>query len=245
MPAVAGLLMARELEMLGRCLDSPDRPVVAVIGGTKVSDKIAVLTHLASKVDTVLVGGGMVAAFLAASGHMDANTDDLPEIEAARSLMKDSTARILIPTDVISAAELSEYSEPTTTGVTNISVGALVLDIGPESAATYAAEIASAATVIWNGPMGVFEWPAFAVGTTAVAQAIAANEDCVSVVGGGSTAEAVGALRLRDRITHVSTGGGASLEFLEGKTLPGVAALLDGIELEPESDDEPTEESDQ
>jgi phosphoglycerate kinase len=245
MPAVAGLLMARELEMLGRCLDSPDRPVVAVIGGTKVSDKIAVLTHLASKVDTVLVGGGMVAAFLAASGHMDGNTDDLPEIEAARSLMKDSTARILIPTDVISAAELSEYSEPTTTGVTNISVGALVLDIGPESAATYAAEIASAATVIWNGPMGVFEWPAFAVGTTAVAQAIAANEDCVSVVGGGSTAEAVGALRLRDRITHVSTGGGASLEFLEGKTLPGVAALLDGIELEPESDDEPTEESDQ
>ncbi len=245
MPAVAGLLMARELEMLGRCLDSPDRPVVAVIGGTKVSDKIAVLTHLASKVDTVLVGGGMVAAFLAASGHMDANTDDLPEIEAARSLMKDSTARILIPTDVISAAELSESSEPTTTGVTNISVGALVLDIGPESAATYAAEIASAATVIWNGPMGVFEWPAFAVGTTAVAQAIAANEDCVSVVGGGSTAEAVGALRLRDRITHVSTGGGASLEFLEGKTLPGVAALLDGIELEPESDDEPTEESDQ
>jgi len=239
MPAVAGLLMARELEMLGACLDSPNGPVVAVIGGAKVTDKIAVLTHLASKVDTVLVGGGMVAAFLAASGHMDANTDDLPEIEAARSLMKDSTARILIPTDVVTAAEFSESAEPTTTGATGISAGALVMDIGPETSATYANEIADAGTVIWNGPMGVFEWPAFAAGTTAVAQAIAVNEDCVSVVGGGSTAEAVGALGLRDRITHVSTGGGASLEFLEGKTLPGVAALLDDIELELELESEP------
>ena len=258
MPAVAGMLMARELEMLGACLENPDQPVVAVIGGAKVSDKIAVLTHLASKVDTVLVGGGMVAAFLAASGHMDADPESYGEIEAARSLLKDSPARIVIPTDVVTAMEFSEDAEPKTVGVSEIADGALVLDIGPESAAAYSAELSEAKTIIWNGPMGVFEWPAFAAGTTAVAQAIAANDDCVSVVGGGSTAEVMGSLGLRDRITHVSTGGGASLEFLEGKTLPGVAALLDAVgapevpevsgeapeETSPEVPDNPTEEID-
>lgn len=234
LPAVAGLLMARELEMLGASLESPNRPVVAVIGGAKVSDKIAVLTHLASKVDTVLVGGGMVSAFLAAAGHMDSNPDEFVEIEAARSLLNDSEAQILIPTDVVTATEFAENAEPTTSGVTGISEGSLVLDIGPETGARYVEAISHAKTVIWNGPMGVFEWPAFAAGTTRVAQAIAANTDCVSVVGGGSTAEAVGSLGLRDRITHVSTGGGASLEFLEGKTLPGVAALLDETEELPD-----------
>ncbi|HCV26866.1 MAG TPA: phosphoglycerate kinase [Dehalococcoidia bacterium] len=232
MPAVAGLLMARELEMLGACLESPERPVVAVIGGAKVSDKIAVLTHLAGVMDTVLVGGGMVSAFLAASGSIDADPVDFAEIEAARSLLRDSEARIVIPADVVTAMEFSKDAEPTTTGIPEISDGALVLDIGPDSVARYAEEIARAKTVIWNGPMGVFEWPAFAAGTTSVAQAIAANDDCVNVVGGGSTAEAVGALGLRDRFTHVSTGGGASLEYLEGKTLPGVAALLDAVEPE-------------
>ncbi len=227
MPAVAGMLMARELEMLGACLGNPDRPVVAVIGGAKVSDKIAVLTHLASKVDTVLVGGGMVAAFLAASGHVDADPASFAEIEAARSLLNDSPARIVIPADVVTAMEFADNAASTTVEVSAIPEGALVLDIGPDTGAAYAAELSGAKTIIWNGPMGVFEWPAFAAGTTAVAQAIAANDDCVSVVGGGSTAEVVGSLGLRDRITHVSTGGGASLEFLEGKTLPGVAALLD------------------
>jgi phosphoglycerate kinase len=220
------------------------RSVVAVIGGAKVSDKIAVLTNLASKVDTVLVGGGMIAAFLAASGHMEADPESYGEIEAARSLLKDSPARIVIPTDVVTAMEFSEDAEPTTTNVSEISEGALVLDIGPESAAAYAGELAGAKTIIWNGPMGVFEWPAFAAGTTAVAQAIAANDVCVSVVGGGSTAEVVGSLGLRDRITHVSTGGGASLEFLEGKTLPGVAALLDAVEVPEKAPEESQAESD-
>jgi phosphoglycerate kinase len=204
--------------------------VVAVIGGAKVSDKIAVLRHLASRVDTVLIGGGMVKTFLAAAGHVDADPSDFDEIEVARSLLKDSQARILTPTDVITAMEFREGAEPSTVSVSAISDGALVLDIGPESAAAFAGEIAGAKTIIWNGPMGVFEWSAFASGTTAVAEAIAANDDCVSVVGGGSTAAAVGELGLRDRITHVSTGGGASLEYLEGKTLPGVAALLDVTE---------------
>jgi 3-phosphoglycerate kinase len=231
MPAVAGMLMARELEMLGACLETPDHPVVAVIGGVKVSDKIAVLTHLASKVDTVLVGGGMVAAFLAAAGHMAADPESYGEIEVARSLLKDSSAKIVVPMDVITAMEFSEDAEPITVNIPAIPEGALILDIGPESAIAYAEELAGAKTIIWNGPMGVFEWSSFAEGTTAVAHAIAANNDCVSVVGGGSTAEVVGSLGLRGRITHVSTGGGASLEFLEGKTLPGVAALLDAAQV--------------
>ena len=227
LPAVAGLLMARELEMLAACLENPRRPVLAIIGGAKVSDKIAVLRHLASRVDTVLIGGGMVTAFLAAIGHVDAGALASADVEAARSLLAVSQARIITPTDVVTATEFAENAEPHTTDVAAITAGALVLDIGPETAGVYAGEIAAAKTIIWNGPMGVFEWPSFAAGTSVVANAIAANDDCVSVVGGGSTAEAVGALGLRERITHVSTGGGASLKYLEGKILPGVAALLD------------------
>ena len=227
LPSVAGFLMARELEMLGSCLESPNKPVIAVIGGAKVSDKISVLSHLAKKVDTVLIGGGMVAAFLAASGHMDSDPGEFVEIEAARSLLNDSPAEILIPNDVVSSEEFAASAKPLITGVSQITSGSLVLDIGPATVALYSEVISQAKTVIWNGPMGVFEWPEFAIGTTAIAKAIAANSDSVSVVGGGSTAEVVGSLGLRDQITHVSTGGGASLEFLEGKVLPGVAALTD------------------
>ena len=244
MPAVAGMLMARELDMLGACLETPDHPVVAVIGGAKVSDKIAVLTNLASRVDTVLVGGGMVAAFLAAAGYIEADPASYGDIEAARSLLKDSSARIVIPTDVITGMEFSEETEPITVNVSAISEDKLILDIGPESAVAYAKELSGAKTIIWNGPMGVFEWSAFAAGTTAVAQAIAANDDCVSVVGGGSTGEVVGSLGLRGKITHVSTGGGASLEFLEGKTLPGVAALLDAVQAPEDSQGDSQDESD-
>lgn len=227
LPSVAGFLMARELEMLGSCLESPNKPVIAVIGGAKVSDKISVLSHLAKKVDTVLIGGGMVAAFLAASGHMDSDPGEFVEIEAARSLLNDSPAEILIPNDVVSSEEFAASAKPLITGVSQLTSGSLVLDIGPATVALYSEVISQAKTVIWNGPMGVFEWPEFAIGTTAIAKAIAANSDSVSVVGGGSTAEVVGSLGLRDQITHVSTGGGASLEFLEGKVLPGVAALTD------------------
>lgn len=227
LPSVAGFLMARELEMLGSCLESPNKPVIAVIGGAKVSDKISVLSHLAKKVDTVLIGGGMVAAFLAASGHMDSDPGEFVEIEAARSLLNDSPSEILIPNDVVSSEEFAASAKPLITGVAQLTSGSLVLDIGPATVALYSEVISQAKTVIWNGPMGVFEWPEFAIGTTAIAKAIAANSDSVSVVGGGSTAEVVGSLGLRDQITHVSTGGGASLEFLEGKVLPGVAALTD------------------
>jgi phosphoglycerate kinase len=150
MPAVAGMLMARELDMLGACLETPDHPVVAVIGGAKVSDKIAVLTHLASRVDTVLVGGGMVAAFLAAAGYIEADPGSYGDIEAARSLLKDSSARIVIPTDVITGMEFSEETEPITVNVSAISEDKLILDIGPESAVAYAKELSGAKTIIWN-----------------------------------------------------------------------------------------------
>ncbi|MBI4306292.1 MAG: phosphoglycerate kinase [Chloroflexi bacterium] len=230
LPAVAGLLMAREIEMLGKALENPERPVVAVVGGAKVSDKLAVLTNLVSRVDTILIGGGMVAEFLRAQGFCGGGAKTSAEdVHAARELLKPRLkhARVLRPPDVVIAEKLDEKVQPAIVDAELVSEKMLILDIGPKARQLYAAEITKAKTVIWNGPMGVFEWEAFAAGTRAVAEAIAENPIGVSIVGGGSTAEAVAAFGLADRMTHVSTGGGASLEFLEGKTLPGVAALLD------------------
>ena len=230
--AVAGLLMARELEMLGRALESPDRPVVAVVGGAKVSDKLAVLTHLSARVDTILIGGGMVAEFLRARGlGGGASTSSESDVLAAKGLLERTPGRrkaeVVVPADVVVAERFEETAPPSVVDSAKVPPGRLVLDIGPQARNAYAATIAGAETILWNGPMGVFEWPAFAAGTRAIAEAIARNSKATSVVGGGSTAEAVAMFGLADRITHVSTGGGASLEFLEGRTLPGVAALLD------------------
>jgi phosphoglycerate kinase len=228
LPAVAGLLMAREIQMLGAALDSPAKPAVAVVGGAKVADKLQVLTHLAAKVDVILVGGGMVAAFLRAAGHSSGSARvTAADVQAAQDLLASLSPLTHMPRDVVVATSFSADAPATVVDDDKVPVDALVLDIGPVTRRAYASDIARARSVIWNGPMGVFEWPQFAEGTKAVAQAIAANRQAVTVVGGGATAEAVEKLGIRDRFTHVSTGGGASLEFLEGKVLPGVAALLD------------------
>ena len=226
LPAVAGLLMARELEMLGAALESPARPFAAVFGGAKVSDKLAVLQRLAPDVDTLMVGGGMAATFLKARGH-DMGTSLVEEewVPAARELMGRSD--ILLPVDVVVSDGFSETASHRVVDAASVPAGWCIMDIGPETSAAFEAALGPAKTVAWNGTMGVAEWPPFASGTARVANRIAGLKDATTVVGGGSTAEAVRALGLVDRMTHVSTGGGAALEFLEGRELPGVAALED------------------
>ncbi|MCI0871097.1 MAG: phosphoglycerate kinase [Chloroflexi bacterium] len=230
LPAVAGLLMERELEMLGKVMTRDDAasPVVAIVGGAKVADKIQVLRHLARKVDIILIGGGMVAAFFAARGESGgAAVVTGEDASAAAGLLDTKGVEVVIPTDVITAPEFRENATATLHKSSNIPRAELILDIGPDTSKKYSEIISKARTLIWNGPMGVFEWSRFARGSEAVARAVAANRQATSVIGGGSTAELVGSLGLVDQITHVSTGGGASLEFLEGKVLPGVAALDD------------------
>ncbi len=228
LPAVAGYLMERELKMLTRALESEEKPGVAVIGGAKVADKIQVLENLSKRVDVLIVGGGMVAAFLKAQGYESGAaeiSDD--EVHTAGELLFSSDAKVITPADVVVAREFAEDATPTVVSVTNVPDDQLVLDVGPETRDLYAQEIIAAKKIIWNGPMGVVEWPSFAEGTHAVARAIAAVPDAFKLVGGGSTVSVIEELGLRAEITHVSTGGGASLEFLEGKILPGVAALDD------------------
>ena len=226
LPAVAGLLMARELQMLGAALESPARPFAAVFGGAKVSDKLAVLQRMAPQVDTLMVGGGMAATFIGALG-LDVGTSLVEQewVPAARELL--GQFDILLPVDVVVADGFSETAAHRVVEVGSIPSGWGIMDIGPETAASFEAALAPARTVAWNGTMGVAEWPPFAVGTARVANRIAGLKNATTVIGGGSTAEAVRALGLVDRMTHVSTGGGAALEFLEGRELPGVAALQD------------------
>lgn len=226
LPAVAGYLMERELKMLTRALESEERPSVAIIGGAKVSDKINVLANLAQRVDTILIGGGMVAAFLKAQGYVSGAAEISDEdVHTAGELLFSSDAKIMTPVDVVLARELSEKATPYTVEVATIPEDSLVLDIGPQTRVNYSDEIIGAKKIIWNGPMGVVEWPSFAEGTHSVARVVAASRDAFKLVGGGSTVAVIEELQLRTEITHVSTGGGASLEFLEGKILPGVAAL--------------------
>jgi phosphoglycerate kinase len=228
LPAVAGLLMAREIEMLGAAVNASLRPAVAVVGGAKVADKIQVLTHLAPRMDSLLIGGGMVAAFFRAKGMSGGKAEVTPaEIAAAQRLLASGRPEVLTPVDVVVGEALAAGVPALTVPATAVPPDAWILDIGPQARTAYSVEIARARSVIWNGPMGVFEWPQFAEGTTAIARAIASNRTATTVVGGGSSVEVVEQLGLRDGFTHVSTGGGASLEFLEGKTLPGVAVLLD------------------
>ncbi len=230
LPAVAGFLMEKELDMLGRVLGSPSRPFIAVIGGAKVSDKIAVIDNLLEKVDVLLIGGGMANTFLKAAGYEVGKSLLEPDkTELAAELMrkaKNRNVELLLPLDVVVAPAAAPDAQTRVVPVDKIPEDIMVLDIGPETSKVYGDRIKNAATVVWNGPMGVFEMEPFAAGTMAVAEALA-ESSALSVIGGGDSASAVKKAGVGDKITHISTGGGASLEFLEGKVLPGVAVLHD------------------
>jgi phosphoglycerate kinase len=226
--AYAGFLLAGEVTELSRLLEDPERPFTAVLGGSKVSDKLAVLDNLLGRVDSLVVGGGMCFTFLAAKGHEIGDSLFEPEqVEAVRELLETASSQgkpVLLPTDVVVAREVSADAEARTVPADGIEAGWKGLDIGPASAMAFARAVTDARTVFWNGPMGVFELEPFAAGTKTVAEAVAAA-DGYTVVGGGDSAAALAELGLADRVDHLSTGGGASLELLEGKTLPGVAAI--------------------
>lgn len=226
LPHVAGRLVLREVEVLGTLTGEPDRPYVVVLGGSKVSDKLAVIEALLPKVDRLLVGGGMCFTFLRAQGH-EVGSSLLEEemVETCRSLLERADGKIMLPVDVVAADAFAPDAPHDTVRADGIPSKRVGLDIGPETVAGFAAALRGARTIFWNGPMGVFEMAAFAHGTRGVAEAIA-NADAFTVVGGGDSAAAVRALGLDEQaFSHISTGGGASLEYLEGKTLPGIAAL--------------------
>ena len=227
LPAVAGFLMEKELEFLGRATVDPEHPYVAILGGAKISDKIDVIDSLLGQCDRLLIGGGMANTFFRA---MDLEMgDSLVEEEVvpiARSLLEQARSRLVLPVDVVIADAFDNDATARIVAPNEVSVGWRILDIGPKTVATFESALGAAKTVIWNGPLGVFEMPNFAKGTFAVARLLA-GMDAVTIIGGGDSAAAVRQAGLVDRMTHVSTGGGASLEFLEGKTLPGVAVLAD------------------
>jgi phosphoglycerate kinase len=227
LPAVAGDLLVQELKMLDLAVNDPERPFAAIIGGAKVSDKIGVITNLLQRVDYLLVGGGLANTFLLAQGHeIGSSLHERDLVAIARQMMKEAetTARaeLLLPVDVVVAEEVKAGANAQVVAVEDIPPGWMVVDIGPRTQEAFADVIARCRTVVWNGPMGVFEIPSFAVGTRAIAESMAAT-DAVTIVGGGESAAAVHQAGLADRMRHVSTGGGASLEYLEGKLLPGIA----------------------
>jgi phosphoglycerate kinase len=230
--SAAGLLMERELTYLGKALTEPDKPFVAIIGGAKVSDKIQVIDNLLDKADAIIIGGGMAYTFLNAQGQTTGKslveTDKIDVAKAALAKAEAKGVRFLLPVDHVLADKFAPDAKTQLFDKDGpFPAEWMALDIGPKSIALFEDEIAEARTVIWNGPMGVFEMPAFAHGTNRIAQAVARNRDATTIVGGGDSVAAVQQSGVADRITHISTGGGASLEFLEGKTLPGVAALTD------------------
>jgi len=230
--SVAGLLMEKELTWMSKALEEPAKPFAAILGGAKVSDKIEVIDNLLTKVDAILIGGGMAYTFLKARGQdIGKSLLEADKIDVAKEALAKAEARgvrFLLPVDHVLAdkfaadakTQIFEGDEP-------FPADWMGLDIGPKTVGLFAKEIADASTIVWNGPMGVFEMPAFAVGTTKIAKAVAANQDAVSIVGGGDSVSAVKKAGVDEKITHISTGGGASLEFLEGKQLPGVEALMD------------------
>jgi len=222
---VAGFLMQKEVDTMGKALAAPDRPFVAIIGGAKVSDKITVIENLLPKVDRLIIGGGMANTFLRAKGYATGSSlVEEDKVAVARDLLAKGGDKILLPTDLVVAKEFKADADHKVVKANAIEEGWMALDIGPETAKAFGDVIKEAMTVVWNGPMGVFEMPAFARGTLAVAQAMA---DCqgLTIVGGGDSVAAVEQAGLADKMSHVSTGGGASLEFLEGRELPGVACL--------------------
>jgi phosphoglycerate kinase len=225
----AGFLLEKEIEYLGNALAHPEKPFVAIIGGAKISGKIDVITNLMDKVQTILIGGGMAYTFYKAKGLSIGNSlCEEDRVEMAKEILgqaEGSGVKLMLPVDNVVADKFSEDAQTKVTGE-NIDDGWMALDIGPETAKLYANEIAGAKTVVWNGPMGCFEMEPFASGTMKVAQAVA-DADCISIIGGGDSVSAVNKSGLADKMTHISTGGGASLEFMEGKQLPGVVALTD------------------
>lgn len=223
--AVAGFLMERELEFLGRAVENPERPFVAILGGAKISDKIAVIERLLEQCDRLLIGGGMANTFFKAVGFEMG--DSLVEPEAADTalrLLERGKSRLVLPVDVVIADAFDNDAQTRVVAPDQVPPGWRVLDVGPNTISTYESALSGARTVLWNGPVGVFEMPRFAQGTFALARALA-RLDATTIVGGGDSAAAVQQSGLADRFTHISTGGGASLEFLEGRTLPGVAVL--------------------
>lgn len=228
LPAVAGFLIKKELEFMGGALENPDRPFVAILGGAKIADKIPVIENLFNKVDCLIIGGGMANTFLAAQGYnMSKSLVDADSISLASELLKKAKlkgVKILLPIDVVAADEFNNDAKTVMVPVDSIPEGYMALDIGSSTRMIFAEEINRAKTVIWNGPMGVAEMPSFAGGTRAVAEAMAGT-NATTIIGGGDSAAAVKNLGYGDKMSHISTGGGASLEFLEGKELPGIAAL--------------------
>jgi phosphoglycerate kinase len=230
--SAAGLLMQKELEYLGKATTNPEKPFVAIIGGAKVSDKIDVIRNLLTKVDALLIGGAMAYTFLKAQGKkVGKSLVEEDKLELAKELLAEAqrrNVRLLLPTDHVIADKMDAGAPAqVVTAETGIPDDRIGLDVGPETAAAFSKEIAGAKTIVWNGPMGVFEMTPFAKGTMKIAQAVAANSKATSIVGGGDSVAAVQQSGVASKITHISTGGGASLEFLEGKNLPGVEALTD------------------
>jgi phosphoglycerate kinase len=225
--SAAGLLMQKELDYLGKALTNPQKPFVAILGGAKVSDKIGVIQNLMTKVDAIIIGGGMAYTFLKAQGHeIGKSLFEADKVELATKLLADAKAqglKFLLPVDHVVADKFDANAKPET--VTEIPADKLAMDIGPKTIDLFSAEISKARTIVWNGPMGVFEFDHFAKGTRAIAKAVATTAGATSIVGGGDSVAAVHDAGVADKITHISTGGGASLEFLEGKKLPGVEAL--------------------
>ena len=230
LPAVAGFLIGKELGVMGAALEHPERPFVAILGGAKVADKIGVITNLLSKCDSLIIGGGMAYTFLKAKGYeIGDSLLDADSIDLAKSLMQqaaDKGVNLLLPVDNVVADRFDAEADHKVVKSSEIPAGWQGMDIGPETVKLFSETIVNAKTVIWNGPMGVFEFPAFAEGTKKVAEACAACKG-TTIIGGGDSASAVRKLGFADKMTHISTGGGASLEFLEGKVLPGVAVLND------------------
>lgn len=231
LPAVSGLLMEKELDVLGKALSNPERPFTAIIGGAKVKDKIGVIDNLLDKVDNLIIGGGLAYTFVKSQGHeVGKSLLEADKIDLALSFIKkaeEKGVKFYMPVDVIVADDFSDSANKKAVAINEIPADWEALDIGPKTAEIYSNVIKESKLVIWNGPMGVFELDSFANGTKAVAEALAASEGTYSVIGGGDSAAAVEKFNLADKMSHISTGGGASLEFMEGKVLPGVVALND------------------
>lgn len=227
LPAVAGFLLEKEIQYLGQAIAEPERPFVAILGGAKVSDKIGVIRNLLAKADVILIGGGMANTFFKAQGYsMGDSLVEEDSLEIARELLRKGDDKLRLPVDIVIASEFSADAENKCINMGSVPSGWRILDIGPETVENYKKVLDNAGTVVWNGPMGVFEFPQFAKGTFAVAKAVA-NSSATSIIGGGDSVAAINQSGLADCVTHISTGGGASLEMLEGKVLPGLSALTD------------------